>query len=90
MSPLLPLLALYLGAMVALGVRARRRSTTPDGFFVAGRSLGPFLSTCALSGTVVSGRAFLRDGGYNDEVYEKRGPGEWLVRSSVHVSAAAR
>lgn len=44
----------------------------------------------SVSGTVVSGRAFLRDGGYNDEIYEQRGPGEWLVRSSVHVSAAAR
>lgn len=58
-SPFLPLLALYLVAMAALGLRARRRSATPDGFFVASRSLGPFLSTCALSGTVVSGSATL-------------------------------
>jgi hypothetical protein len=38
-----------------------------------------------VSGTEVTGRAFLKDGGYNDEVYEKVGPGEWRVKSSVHV-----
>ena len=39
----------------------------------------------SVSGTVVSGRAFLRGGGYNDEVYRKLGPGDWRVESSVHV-----
>lgn len=58
-SPFLPLLALYLVAMAALGLRARRRSATPDGFFVADRSLGSFLSAAALSGTVVSATATL-------------------------------
>jgi hypothetical protein len=38
-----------------------------------------------VSGTEVTGRAFLKDGGHNDEVYEKLGPGEWRVKSSVHV-----
>jgi hypothetical protein len=38
-----------------------------------------------VSGTEVTGRAYLKDGGYNDEVYEKVGPGEWRVKSSVHV-----
>jgi len=38
-----------------------------------------------VSGTVVSGRVFLRAGGYNDEVYEKLAPGRWRVQSSVHV-----
>jgi hypothetical protein len=40
------------------------------------------------SGTEVKGRAFLKDGGYDDEVYEKLGPGRWRVASSVHVAAA--
>jgi len=42
----------------------------------------------SVSGTEVKGRAFLKDGGYNDEVYEKLGPGEWRVKSSVHVPPA--
>ena len=40
------------------------------------------------SGTEVKGRAFLQDGGYDDEVYEKLGPGRWRVASSVHAAAA--
>jgi hypothetical protein len=38
----------------------------------------------------VTGRAYLRTGGYNDQVYEKLGPGQWRVRSSVYVPDAAR
>jgi SnoaL-like domain len=34
----------------------------------------------------VKGRAFLKDGGYNDEVYEKLGPGKWRVKSSAYVA----
>ena len=40
----------------------------------------------SVSGTEVRGRAFLKDGGYEDEVYEKLGPGRWRVKSSVHVA----
>ena len=40
----------------------------------------------SVSGTEVTGRAFLKDGGYDDEVYEKLGPGRWRVKSSVHVA----
>ncbi len=43
----------------------------------------------SVSGTEVKGRAFLKDGGYNDDVYEKLGPGKWRVKSSVHVAAGA-
>jgi hypothetical protein len=39
----------------------------------------------SVSGTEVKGRAFLKAGGYDDEVYEKVGPGQWRVKSSVHV-----
>jgi hypothetical protein len=38
-----------------------------------------------VAGTEVRGRAFLKAGGYDDEVYEKVGPGQWRVKSSVHV-----
>jgi hypothetical protein len=34
----------------------------------------------------VTGRVFLKDGGYDDEVYEKLGPGQWRVKSSTHVA----
>lgn len=43
----------------------------------------------SVSGTEVSGRAYLKDGGYDDEVYEKVGPGKWRVKSSTHVAAEA-
>jgi hypothetical protein len=39
---------------------------------------------------VVTGRAFLKDGSHNDEVYEKLEPGQWRVKSSVHVPGDAR
>ncbi|HXS78752.1 MAG TPA: nuclear transport factor 2 family protein [Gammaproteobacteria bacterium] len=41
----------------------------------------------SISGNEVKGRAFLKDGGYEDRVYEKVGRGEWRVKSSVHVAA---
>jgi SnoaL-like protein len=43
----------------------------------------------SVSGNDVKGRAFLKDGGYNDQVYEKIGPGKWRVKSSVHVAPGA-
>jgi hypothetical protein len=44
----------------------------------------------SVSGDQVGGRAYLKDGGYDDQVYEKPGSGEWRVKSSAHVPAAAR
>ena len=44
----------------------------------------------SVSGDVVSGRAYLKDGGYDDEVYEKLGTGDWRVKSSTHVPAQPR
>jgi SnoaL-like domain len=38
----------------------------------------------------VTGRAYLRAGGYNDQVYEQIAPGEWRVKSSVYVPGEAR
>jgi hypothetical protein len=37
----------------------------------------------------VKGRAYLRDGGYDDEVYEETRPGVWRVKSSTHVAPQA-
>ncbi len=34
----------------------------------------------------VTGHAYLKDGSYDDEVYEKLGPGQWKVKSSTHVA----
>lgn len=42
------------------------------------------------SGGQITGRAYLKDGGYDDEVYEKVGPGEWRVKSSTHVPHETR
>lgn len=44
----------------------------------------------SVSGDQVTGRAYLKDGGYDDQVYEKAGPGDWRVKSSIHVPAATR
>jgi SnoaL-like domain len=38
----------------------------------------------SISADQVTGRAYLKGGDYNDEVYEKLGPGEWRVKSSTH------
>lgn len=37
---------------------------------------------------VVKGRAYLKDGGYDEDVYEKVGPGQWRIKSRTHVPAA--
>lgn len=44
----------------------------------------------SLSGGQVIGRAYLKDGGYDDVVYEKLGPDEWRVKSSTHVPERPR
>ena len=44
----------------------------------------------SVSGDQVTGRAYLKDGTYDDQVYEKLGPGEWRVKSSTHVPAGTR
>lgn len=36
-----------------------------------------------VTGDEVTGRAFLSDGNYEDQVYERLGPGEWRIRSST-------
>jgi hypothetical protein len=38
---------------------------------------------------MIEGRAYLKDGGYNDDVYEKIGPGQWRIKSRTYVPAAA-
>ncbi len=37
----------------------------------------------------VTGRAFQKDGSYDDQVYEKAANGQWRVKSSTHVPAPA-
>lgn len=44
----------------------------------------------SVSGSQVTGRAYLKDGSYDDQVYEKAGPGEWLLTSSTHVPQGIR
>ncbi len=44
----------------------------------------------SISGDQVTGRAYLKDGSYDDQTYEKLGSGEWRLKSSVHVPAAAQ
>jgi hypothetical protein len=41
-----------------------------------------------VNGTI-TGRAYLKDGGYYDDVYEALGSGRWRIKSRTHVSSAA-
>jgi hypothetical protein len=41
-----------------------------------------------VAGTEVTGRVFRNDGSFDDQVYEKVGPGNWRVKSSVHGTPA--
>jgi hypothetical protein len=43
-----------------------------------------------VSDGVVTGRAYLKDGGYYDDVYERTGPGQWRIKSRTRVPAAGR
>jgi hypothetical protein len=38
----------------------------------------------------ITGRAYLKNGGYYDDVYERVGPGQWRIKSRTFVPAAAR
>jgi hypothetical protein len=35
---------------------------------------------------IVGGRAYLKDGGYYEDVYEKLGPGQWRMKSRVKIN----
>ena len=39
----------------------------------------------SVSGSEVSGRAYLKEGGYRDEIYQQVAPGQWRVASSTDV-----
>ena len=43
-----------------------------------------------MKGSDVTGHAYLNDGGYYDDVYERLGPGQWRIKSRVRVPAATR
>jgi hypothetical protein len=38
-----------------------------------------------VSDGAVTGRAYLRDGGYYDDVYEQVAPGQWRIKSRTRV-----
>ena len=40
-----------------------------------------------VAGGAVTGRVYLKAGGYYDDVYEKVRPGEWRIKSRTHVAA---
>ena len=41
----------------------------------------------AVTGGAITGRAYLKTGGYYDDVYEKSGPGQWRIKSRTQVPA---
>jgi hypothetical protein len=43
----------------------------------------------SVSGSEVSGRAYLQDGGYRDEIYQQLPSGEWRIASSTYVPPGA-
>jgi hypothetical protein len=42
-----------------------------------------------VSGGAITGRAYLKDGGYYDDVYERIGPKQWRIKSRALVPVAA-
>jgi hypothetical protein len=42
----------------------------------------------AVSGSTITGHAYLKDGGYYDDVYEKVGAGQWRIKTRVKVPVA--
>ena len=43
----------------------------------------------AVTAGAVTGRAYLKNGGYNDDMYEKIGPGQWRIKSRSYVPPVA-
>lgn len=43
----------------------------------------------AVSNGAITGKAYLKTGGYYDDVYEKTGPGQWRIKSRTLVPATA-
>jgi hypothetical protein len=41
----------------------------------------------AVTGGAITGKAYLKTGGYYDDVYEKTGPGQWRIKSRTLVPA---
>lgn len=52
-------LVLYLGICVGFGLWAMRRTRSTKDFFMAGRSLGPLVVTCAIFSSTLSGFGFV-------------------------------
>ena len=44
-------------------------------------------AAAAVTGGAITGHAYLKSGGYNDDVYEKIGPGQWRIKSRTLVPA---
>lgn len=78
--------ALTVGLMIYLGFRAKKVTEgSADGFLVAGRTLGPFVGTCAVVGTGYSGWCFMGAPG----VAYAYGPIELLFNFGFAVSITA-
>lgn len=43
----------------------------------------------AVRAGAITGRAYLKTGGYYDDVYEKTAPGQWRIKSRTFVPAVA-
>ena len=52
-------LVLYLGMCIGFGLWAMRRTRSTKDFFMAGRSLGPIVLTCAIFSSTLSGFGFV-------------------------------
>jgi hypothetical protein len=46
------------------------------------------LHVIAVSAGAITGHAYLKNGGYYDDVYEKIGAGQWRIKSRTYVAAA--
>src|SRR6185312_11346981 len=72
----LVVIALYIGAMLGIGVYARRRAKSEEEFLVAGRRLGPMLYAGTMAAVVLGGASTVGAVGLG---YRFGISGMWLV-----------
>jgi hypothetical protein len=72
--------------------RVAAAGTTLGDYYVADQNGVKRLRTSGVAIGVtngsVTGKAYLKDGGYYDDVYEKIGPGQWRIKSRVKATVA--
>jgi hypothetical protein len=81
----------YAQALAACRAEEYADLFAPDtGYFASGiRRLRTSGVAIAVAAGAITGHAYLKNGGYYEDVYEKIGPGQWRIKSHRLVAATA-